>query len=137
MNKTISRILAIAFSVILVAALAGCAVAGDPTLAGADGTAEAGGFGTYGTIIYVVVIIAIFYFLMIRPERKRRKQAEELRSSVTVGDYVTTIGGIYGKVVHVNDKFVVLESGEDRVRIQIAKWGVSSVGKDAEEQPQQ
>jgi preprotein translocase subunit YajC len=84
-------------------------------------------------VIYLVVIVLVFYFFMIRPEKKKRKQADEMRSSISVGDNVTTIGGMVGKVVNVSDDFITFETGEDRVRIKIAKWGVSSVGKDAEE----
>ena len=86
--------------------------------------------GNYGTIIYLVVIIAVFYFFMIRPENKRKKAAENMRNNLAVGNEITTIGGMIGKVVHITDDCVVFETGEDRVRIKIAKWGISSVGKD-------
>ena len=74
----------------------------------------------------IVVMIAIFYFLLIRPENKRKKQAEEMRNSIKKGERITTIGGMVGKVVQVNDSTVVFETSEDRVRIEIAKWGVQS-----------
>lgn len=83
----------------------------------------------YSTIIYLVVIIAVFYFFMIRPEKKKKKAAEEMRNSLSVGDEITTIGGMLGKIVDVGDDYVVYETGEDRVRIKITKWGISSVGK--------
>ena len=79
-----------------------------------------------GNLIMIVLMIAIFYFLLIRPENKRKKQAEEMRSSIKKGERITTIGGMVGKVVQVNDSTVVFETGEDRVRIEIAKWGVQS-----------
>ena len=84
-------------------------------------------------IIYFVIIIAVFYFMMIKPERKRKKQAEELRNSIAVGDTITSIGGIVGKVVDMKEDFITIETSEDRVRIEIAKWGVSTVGKKTEE----
>jgi len=88
------------------------------------------------TIIYFVVIIAVFYFLLIRPEKKRKKKAQEMRDSLAVGNVITTIGGIRGKVVEIKDEFLTFETSEDRVRIEIARWAVSSVGKEAPEEPQ-
>jgi len=73
-------------------------------------------------------MIAIFYFLLIRPENKRKKQAEEMRSSLKKGDYITTIGGIYGRVVTVTDRTIVIETSEDRVRMEFIKSAVASVG---------
>ena len=78
------------------------------------------------SIIMLVVMIAIFYFLMIRPENKRKKNAQEMRNALKKGDNITTIGGLKGKVVAINEETVVFETSEDRVRIEIAKWGVSS-----------
>ena len=86
-------------------------------------------------IIMIVVMVGIFYMFIIRPEGKKKKKLKEMRSSLTVGDTVTTIGGIIGKVVHVDSEKVVFETGEDRVRIQVAKWGISTVGKATEEPP--
>ena len=78
------------------------------------------------TIIMLVVMIAIFYFMMIRPENKRKKEAEQMRSSLKIGDKITTIGGIQGKVVSVADEKFVIESGADQVRIEFAKWALST-----------
>jgi len=86
-------------------------------------------------IIMIVVMIAIFYFLMIRPENKKKKALAELRASLSAGDTITTIGGIIGKVVSVDDDKVTFETSEDRVRVQVAKWAVSTVGKDVPDQP--
>ena len=85
----------------------------------------AGGMGMT-SIIMMVVMIAVFYFLMIRPENKRKKEAEQMRSSLKVGDKITTIGGITGTVVDVKDEKFVIESGADRVRIEFAKWALST-----------
>jgi len=84
-------------------------------------------------IIMVVVMIGIFYFFMIRPESKKKKKLAEMRSNLTKGDTITTIGGIFGKVVDVSDEKITFETGEDRVRIQVAKWAISTVGKTTEE----
>lgn len=78
------------------------------------------------SMIMIVAMLAIFYFLLIRPENKRKKQAEEMRNSIRKGQRITTIGGMMGKVVQVNDSSVVFETSEDRVRIEIAKWGIQS-----------
>ena len=76
----------------------------------------------------VVVMIAIFYFMLIRPENKRKKQAQEMRDSLTVGDEITTIGGIVGTICAVKANSIVIETGADRVRLEMMKWSVSSKG---------
>ena len=78
------------------------------------------------TIIMLLAMVAVFYFMLIRPENKRKKEAENMRSSLKVGDRVTTIGGIMGKVVHVSDDKFVLETGADQVRIEFGKWALST-----------
>ena len=87
------------------------------------------------TIIMLVVIIAIFYFFMIRPENKKKKKLQEMRDNLSVGDTITTIGGIVGKIVNISNDYLTIETSEDRVRVQFAKWAVSTVGK-APEEPQ-
>ena len=85
-----------------------------------------GGLGS--TILMIVVMIAIFYFLLIRPENKRKKQAEEMRSALKKGDWLTTIGGVYGRVVAITDRTVVIETSEDRVRVEFLKSAIGQVG---------
>ena len=84
------------------------------------------GGGMGGTIIMLVVMVGVFYFMLIRPENKRKKEAEQMRSSVKNGDQVTTIGGIVGTVVDVKSDKFVLETGADMVRIEFAKWAIST-----------
>ena len=84
----------------------------------------AGGLGS--TVIMLVLMFAIFYFMLIRPENKRKKEAEQMRNAIKVGDHVTTIGGIIGVVVNVKDEKFVIETGADQVRIELAKWALSS-----------
>ena len=86
-------------------------------------------------IIVIVAMIAIFYFFMIRPEKKKKKALADMRDSLSVGDTVTTIGGILGKVVSIDGEKITFETSEDRVRVQVAKWAISTVGKPPEEQP--
>lgn len=98
-------------------------------------TAASGGMGS--TILMIVLMIAIFYFLMIRPENKRKKQAEEMRNSLKKGDWLTTIGGVYGRVVAITDRTVVIETSEDRVRVEFLKSAIGQVGTLDEQAAQQ
>ena len=90
--------------------------------------AATGFFGGAGmsTILMLVVMVAVFYFLLIRPENKKKKKAEEMRNSLSVGDKITTIGGMVGKIVHIGGDLITFETGEDRVRIQVTKWAIST-----------
>ena len=78
------------------------------------------------SIILIVLMFAMLYFFMIRPENKRKKEAENLRNSLAVGDEITSIGGITGTVCAVKENTIVIETGADRVRIELTKWAVSS-----------
>lgn len=80
----------------------------------------------FSFILMMVLMFAVLYFLMIRPENKRKKEAENLRTSLAVGDEITSIGGITGTVCAVKENTIVVESGADRVRIELTKWAVSS-----------
>ena len=97
-------------------------------IAYADAAAATTSGGMGSTILMIVLMIAIFYFLMIRPENKRKKQAEEMRSSLKKGDWLTTIGGVYGRVVSITDRTVVIETSEDRVRVEFLKSAIGQVG---------
>lgn len=90
----------------------------------------------YTSIIMLVVMVAIFYFLLIRPENKRKKEAEKMRSELAVGDTITTIGGIVGTICAVKNNTIVIETGADRVRVEFAKWAVSTKGAQTAENPQ-
>ncbi|MGN1002645.1 MAG: preprotein translocase subunit YajC [Oscillospiraceae bacterium] len=120
MKKNIQKILSLSLALLLVCVMfAGCATTGEG--------GEATGSGAY-TIIMLVVLIAVFYFFMIRPENKKKKKLEEMRSSLSVGDKITTIGGMVGKIVDVSGDLITFETGEDRVRIQVTKWAISTNG---------
>ena len=84
------------------------------------------GASMWSTIIMLVVMIGIFYFMLIRPENKRKKEAEQMRSALKTGDKITTIGGIIGTVVSVKDDKFVIEVGADQVRLEFAKWALST-----------
>lgn len=85
-----------------------------------------GAVGLGSPLIMMVLMIAIFYFMLIRPENKRKKEAEQMRSSVKTGDKIVTIGGIVGTVVNVKDSRIVIETGADQVRIELEKWAIST-----------
>lgn len=89
------------------------------------------------TILMLIVMVAIMYFLMIRPENKRKKKAQEMRDSLKKGDVITSIGGIIGKIVSVGKDTIVIETSDDRVRMELTKWAVSSVGVQSGEQPEE
>lgn len=81
------------------------------------------------SIVYMVALFAIFYFLFIRPQRKKEKQLDQLRSSLEVGQMVTTIGGMLATIAKVEDEFVVLEVGPNRTKMPFKKWAIASVEK--------
>ena len=81
----------------------------------------------------IVLLIAIFYFMLIRPENKKKKAMDKMRSELAVGDIITTIGGIVGTICAVKEETIVIETGADRVRVEFTKWAVSSKGKQADE----
>lgn len=118
------------FSVILVIALACMMFTGCAPTAGAEGGAAGGA----SSIIMIVVLIAVFYLFLIRPENKKKKKAEEMRNSLEIGDKITTIGGLVGKIVHISGDLITFETGEDRVRIQVTKWAISTNGVQKGEQ---
>ena len=92
----------------------------------AENAPTAPGMDMGSTILMLLIMVAIFYFMLIRPENKRKKEAEELRSSIKNGDKITTIGGIMGTVVDVKSESFVIETSADQVRIEFAKWALST-----------
>lgn len=80
------------------------------------------------TIGMLVVMLAIFYFLLIRPENKKKKELAKMRSELDIGDEVTTIGGIIGTICAVKEESIVIETSADRVRVEFAKWAISTKG---------
>ena len=91
--------------------------------------AEASATGGYTSIILMVAMLVIFYFVLIRPQKKREKAEKEMRNTIEIGDGVTTIGGIIGRVVSMKDDTLLIESGSDRTKLRINRWAVQSVEK--------
>ena len=127
MNANFKKI----FSIILVIAFACMMFTGCAPASSGDAAAAGGGASS---IIMIVVLVVVFYFFLIRPENKKKKKLEEMRSGLEVGDKITTIGGLVGKIVSINGDLITFETGEDRVRIQITKWAISTNGVQKAEQ---
>ncbi len=87
------------------------------------------GFEQYSMIIMLVLFGGLMYFMIIRPQKKREKKQQDLRNSIEVGDEVTTIGGIVGRVVSVKEDTFVLETAGDRSRMRFRRWAIQDVVK--------
>lgn len=129
--RQMKRILAMILLLGVLAALTGCS----PTMtAAAAETSTNTTASMFSMIATFLLMILLFYFLLIRPENKRKKQVNEMRSSLQVGDEITTIGGVVGKIVSIKDDVIVIETGADRVRVELARWAVSTKGTQTTEQ---
>ena len=85
------------------------------------------------TILMLVAVVAIFYFLMYRPQKKQEKETAKMRNSLQVGDEVTTIGGIIGKIVSIKDETVLLETSSERNKVRVLRSAIRSVDVHAED----
>lgn len=90
--------------------------------------------GSTGTILYFVVLIAIFYFLMIRPQQKQAKARKQMLNALKNGDSIITSSGIYGKIVKLKDDYFIMETGPDRVKIKLQREAIGIVEKSAEKE---
>ncbi len=79
-----------------------------------------------GMLLSIALMFGLLYFLMIRPQKKREKEVANMRSSIEVGDEVTTIGGIAGRVVSIKDDFVTIETGAEKNKIKFMRWAIQS-----------
>ncbi|RKD34659.1 preprotein translocase subunit YajC [Thermohalobacter berrensis] len=86
----------------------------------------------FSGLLLPILFLVIFYFLLIRPQKKKQKQIEEMRQNLKVGDEVTTIGGIYGKITKLKDDIVTIEVGSDKNKFEIARWAIGSVRNNTE-----
>ena len=96
--------------------------------------------GNYGTWIWLIVMVLVFYFLIIRPQKKREKTERELRNSIQAGDEIVTIGGFVGRVLSVKDDTVTFETGADRTKLTVKKWAIqtrTSPAQEVKEEPAQ
>jgi preprotein translocase subunit YajC len=122
MKNAISKITLLAMGIMATMSLTSCVPA--------DATATEG--GDMGSMMPMLIIYGLLfvgiYFVMIRPQQKKTKQEEEMRSNLEIGDEVITIGGIKGRVVSIkDDESFMLETGPDRTKIQFQKWALSTI----------
>ncbi len=96
-------------------------------------SAPAGGASAYSSIIMIVAMFAIFYFVLIRPQKKKDKEVKQMRDSLSIGDEIITIGGIHGKVAKIGEDTVVLELNHGKQRITLSKWAIGSVDRKSKE----
>ena len=94
--------------------------------------AGAGGGGWY-TIIMLGIMLVVFYFFMIRPQKKQEKETAEMRNNLQVGDEITTIGGIIGKIVSIKEETIMIETGKEKTKIRLLKTAVRNVDVKAED----
>ncbi|WP_374042613.1 preprotein translocase subunit YajC [Peptoniphilus raoultii] len=81
----------------------------------------------------LVLIFVVFYFMIIRPQNKKQNEIKDMRANLKAGDKVQTIGGIVAKIIAVKEDLVVLETSGDKNKLEVMKWGISSVFKDNSE----
>ncbi len=87
------------------------------------------GVGMIVSLLPILLMVVLLYFFMIRPQNKKEKKAQEMRNSIEVGDGITTIGGLVGRVASIKEDTFVLETGADRVKIRMKRWAIQSVEK--------
>ena len=93
----------------------------------AGGAAAQGPMGAFASLMPLILMFVVFYFLLIRPQQKRQKEEQKMRNNLRVGDELTTIGGIKGRVVSIKDDTITIESGADRTKIQFMKGAIQTV----------
>ena len=93
----------------------------------ADSAAAEGGIMTGLLSMWpILLMFAALYFMMIRPQRKREKAVQEMRSKLEIGDEIVTVGGVIGRIVSIRDDSIVVETGSDRSKLRIARWAVQT-----------
>ncbi len=88
------------------------------------------------SLLFPILLIFVFYFLLIRPQKKREKQVNEMRSNLRVGDRVITIGGINGKIIKIKDDKITIEIGSDKTKLDMMRWAISSLEQPAKAAPE-
>lgn len=95
-----------------------------------QGTVPVGGAGALiASLLPLILLVVVFYFMLIRPQQKRDKETRQMLEALKVGDNITTIGGIYGKIVSIKDEVLTIETGADKTKLVIARWAVKEVEK--------
>ena len=104
----------------------------DAAATGADGAAEEMSTGamfiyTAVQLLPMILIFVVFYFMLIRPQRKKDKEAKKMLANLKVGDRICTIGGIYGTIVRIKDDVLTIEVGEQKAQLVVARWAIRNV----------
>ena len=94
--------------------------------AATDGAQPSSAMSMLVTVGWLVIMVVVMYFLMIRPQRKKQKEEKQMRENLQVGDEIVTIGGIYGRVISLKEDTIVIESKSDHSKITIARWALQS-----------
>lgn len=97
-----------------------------------EAAAEGGTGSSLSFFLPLILIFVVMYFLMIRPQKKREKETQAMRSNVEVGDEIVTIGGVIGRVVNLREDSLLIETGSDRVKMRISRWAVQTNNTAAE-----
>ena len=101
------------------------AVASGTSSTAVGGTASL--IGSLGTLLPIVAVFVVFYFFMMRPQKKKEKETERMRKEIQIGDEIVTIGGVVGKVVSIKDEDqLIIETGSDKTRIRIKRWAIQN-----------
>ncbi|MCL1895796.1 MAG: preprotein translocase subunit YajC [Clostridiales bacterium] len=125
--KSIAVVLVL-ITVFAALALSGCMPMGGESVEG-GAPDSSGGLMAF---LPLVLIIAVFYFILIRPQNKKNKQVSEMRNAIKRGDWITTIGGFRGRVVRVkDDDIITIEVGADKIKLDIMRWGISKIDEAA------
>ena len=103
------------------------AAATTTTAAAANGTQVAGTESIFTLVIPMVLMFAVFYFLLIRPQRKKDKKVKDMLAALKVGDRISTIGGIFGTITAIKDDTIELNVGKDNVKLIMARWAIRQV----------
>lgn len=96
----------------------------------------AGAIGSIVSFLPLVLIFVIFYFMLIRPQKKREKETQSMRSNLEVGDEIVTIGGVIGTIVSLRDDNILIETGSDRNKMRITRWAVQQNNTPHEKAPE-
>lgn len=97
-------------------------------------TTEGGGLMSLLSTLPMILIFVLFaYFLLYRPQKKQERTINEMRNSLRVGDEIATNGGILGKIIQIKEDFIIIETGNNKTKMKIAKWGIRSVEHREEE----
>ena len=102
--------------------------------AATDAAPQSGLSSLFSPILMIVIFGLLMYFMLFRPQKKQEKAVADMRNSLRVGDEISTTGGVLGKIIQIKDDFVVIETGNDKTKLKIAKWSVRAVEHRAEEE---